>query len=108
MKVKTLFLALFLLSACSNPLGNKDSIVDQGHRPGQEEISIPNPTPAPPAVVYHAGAGSTMVNSAAHLQTTSRGYKVSQTVGELSSDLNASTSRGYYFFSNLHGVLVSE
>jgi hypothetical protein len=41
-------------------------------------------------------------------QTTSGGYKVSSTVGEVFSDVKQTTAKGYTIYSNIEGNAISE
>ena len=87
----------FFLTACTNPFGGDNSVVDTGHHPGVQTVDSLSPAP-----------GMGFVNSSAQQVVTGRGYKVSQSMGELTTDTHATTSRGYKVFSNVQGSLNSE
>lgn len=89
-------MGLLMLTACSNPFGGADSVVDPAHRPGVTGNSF-QPAPA-----------SALVNSSEQLKVSGRGYKISQTVGELTQETQSTTPRGYKFYSSIQGSLNSE
>ena len=86
-----------VVSGCGNPLGSATEI-DQGHHPG-----IPDPTRAPPVV------GSEFVPASQKLTITSGArFKVLAGVSTGPQSLsNTTTPRGYKFYSNVQGSIVS-
>ncbi|KYG61434.1 hypothetical protein AZI86_17115 [Bdellovibrio bacteriovorus] len=87
--------ALLFLAACSNPFGGGQSVVDEGHHPGVQST-------------YPAGAFSEVLSMGKQNSVTPRGYVVSHSAGELSSEVTTTTPRGYQVYSGIQGVFVSE
>lgn len=86
-----------LVSGCGNPLGSTTEI-DKGHHPG-----IPDPPRTPPVV------GSEFVPASQRLAVTSGArFKVLAGVSTGPQSLSSTTTpRGYKFYSNVQGSIVS-
>jgi hypothetical protein len=94
-----IFTSLLFLSACGNPFGGAGSNVESGHDPGVPQDIVGD---------GNVKSGDFVSSSAQLVQTPTRHYIVSQSLGELTQDSRTKTSRGYTVFSNIQGTLISE
>lgn len=94
---------LVFLSACSNPFGGNQSLLDTGHQPG-------TPDGGNSSRILDAGKGSEMVVGSSQQVTTQNGrFKLQASVSAATNSLYIETpTRHFRIFSNVQGEFLSE